>query len=68
MNATGTIIVTPNNTAATISNTTLCIGTTITRSQGTTGATGIGTPTGLPASVTAVSYTHLDVYKRQTQL
>ncbi|MBK6564278.1 MAG: hypothetical protein IPG18_03585 [Saprospiraceae bacterium] len=52
VNATGTIIVTPNNTAATISNTTLCIGTTITRSQGTTGATGIGTPTGLPASVT----------------
>ncbi|MBK8818574.1 MAG: hypothetical protein IPN49_05580 [Saprospiraceae bacterium] len=52
VNATGTIIVTPNNTAATVSNTTLCIGTTITRSQGTTGATGIGTPTGLPADVT----------------
>ncbi|MBK8818575.1 MAG: hypothetical protein IPN49_05585 [Saprospiraceae bacterium] len=30
VNATGTIIVTPNNTAATVSNTTLCIGTTIT--------------------------------------
>jgi hypothetical protein len=52
VNATGAIIVTPNNTAATVSNTTLCIGTTITRSQGTTGATGIGTPTGLPAGVT----------------
>ncbi len=53
INATGTITVTPNNTVATVATTTLCIGTTITRTQATTGATGIGTATGLPAGVTA---------------
>ncbi|MBK7807560.1 MAG: hypothetical protein IPJ51_14890 [Saprospiraceae bacterium] len=51
VNATGQIIVNIN-TAATVANTTLCIGTTISRTQATTGATGIGTATGLPAGVT----------------
>ncbi|MEM0541136.1 BspA family leucine-rich repeat surface protein [Flavobacterium sp. j3] len=53
--ATGTIIVTPTNAAGAASSTpTLCINTTLTNITHTTaGATGIGTPTGLPAGVTA---------------
>lgn len=53
--ATGTITVTPTNTAGTASSTpTLCINTTLTNiTHATTGATGIGTATGLPAGVTA---------------
>ncbi|WNM19048.1 beta strand repeat-containing protein [Flavobacterium capsici] len=53
--ATGTIIVTPNNTAGTPSSTpTLCINTALTPiTRTTTGATGIGTPTNLPSGVTA---------------
>jgi hypothetical protein len=55
VNATGTITVTPTNTAGTpSSNPTVCINTAITNiSRVTTGATGIGTPTGLPAGLTA---------------
>ncbi len=55
VNATGTIIVTPNNTAGTASSSpTLCINTALTAiTHTTTGATGIGTATGLPAGVTA---------------
>ncbi|MFT3680741.1 MAG: Ig-like domain-containing protein [Ferruginibacter sp.] len=55
VNATGTIIVTPANTPGTASsNPTLCINTALTNiTRTTTGATGIGTPTNLPAGVTA---------------
>jgi hypothetical protein len=55
VNATGTITVTPNNTASAASTTpTLCISTVLTDiTHATTGATGIGTATGLPAGVTA---------------
>ena len=55
MNATGTITVTPANTAGVASSTpTLCIGTALTAiTHATTGATGIGTATGLPAGVSA---------------
>ena len=55
VNATGTITVTPANTAGTASsNPTLCINTILTPiTRTTTGATGIGTATGLPAGVTA---------------
>jgi len=55
VNATGTITVTPANTAGTASsNPTLCINTALTNiTRTTTGATGIGTATGLPAGVTA---------------
>ena len=55
VNATGTITVTPANTAGTASsNPTLCINTALTAiTRTTTGATGIGTATGLPAGVTA---------------
>ncbi len=55
VNATGTINVNPNNTAGTASaNPTLCINTPLTAiTRTTTGATGIGTATGLPAGVSA---------------
>ena len=55
VNATGTITVTPANTVASASSTpTLCINTALTNiTHSTTGATGIGTATGLPAGVTA---------------
>jgi gliding motility-associated-like protein len=56
VSATGTIIVTPNNTVTAASSTpTLCVNTplTIAITHVTTGATGIGTSTGLPAGVTA---------------
>ena len=56
VNATGVIIVTANNTAGTPSSTpTLCINTTISPNITivTTGATGIGSPTNLPAGVSA---------------
>ncbi|MDR6764548.1 hypothetical protein J2Y38_004781, partial [Flavobacterium sp. 2755] len=55
VNAIGTIIVTPVNTAGTASAApTLCINTALTAiTHTTTGATGIGTPTGLPTGVTA---------------
>ncbi|MFN7675231.1 BspA family leucine-rich repeat surface protein [Flavobacterium sp.] len=55
VNATGTITVTPNNTIGAASSTpTICINTTLTNiTHTTTSATGIGTPTGLPAGVTA---------------
>jgi gliding motility-associated-like protein len=54
VNATGTITVTPNNTVTPGATTTLCINTVLTSiTHTTTGATGIGTPTGLPAGVTA---------------
>lgn len=56
VNATGTITVTPANTAASASsNPTVCLGTTISPSVtiATTGATGIGTATGLPTGVSA---------------
>ena len=56
VNATGTITVTPNNTAGTASSSPIvCINTALTNiTHVTTGATGIGTATGLPAGVTAV--------------
>ena len=56
VNATGTITVNPNRTAGTpSSNPTVCVNTALTNiSIATTGATGIGTATGLPAGVTAV--------------
>ena len=56
VNAAGTITVTPANTAGTASSSpTVCINTAITNiTHVTTGATGIGTATGLPAGVTAV--------------
>uniref|UniRef100_UPI003AAF764A Calx-beta domain-containing protein n=1 Tax=Flavobacterium sp. XS1P32 TaxID=3401726 RepID=UPI003AAF764A len=55
VNATGRIIVTPNNTVSAASSTpTLCINTALTNiTHTTTGATGIGTATGLPTGVTA---------------
>ncbi len=55
VNATGSITVTANNTAgAASSSPTLCINTALTNiTHTTTGATGIGTATGLPAGVTA---------------
>ena len=55
VNATGTITVTPDNTAGAASSTeTLCINTLLTNiTHATTGATGIGAATGLPAGVTA---------------
>jgi gliding motility-associated-like protein len=55
VNATGTITVTPNNTAGAPSSTpTVCISTALTNiTHATTGATGIGAPTGLPGGVTA---------------
>ncbi|HAQ21539.1 MAG TPA: hypothetical protein DCR40_20260, partial [Prolixibacteraceae bacterium] len=55
VNATGTITVTPDMTADSASSTpTLCINTTLTAiTHATTGATGIGAATGLPAGVTA---------------
>jgi len=56
VNATGTITVTANNTAAAPSSTpTLCISTALSPNItiATTGATGIGAPTGLPGGVTA---------------
>ncbi|MCF6130813.1 T9SS sorting signal type C domain-containing protein [Flavobacterium wongokense] len=55
INATGTITVTPNNIAGSPSTTpTLCINTALTPiTHSTTGATGIGSPTGLPSGVNA---------------
>ena len=55
INATGIITVTPDNTAGAASSTpTLCINTALTNiTHATTGATGIGSATGLPAGVTA---------------
>ncbi|WP_026952997.1 glycine-rich domain-containing protein [Algoriphagus mannitolivorans] len=55
INAIGTITVAPNNTASAPSSTpTLCINTPLTNiTHTTTGATGIGAATGLPAGVTA---------------
>ncbi len=55
VNATGTITVTPNNTAGSPSSTpTLCINTALTDiTHATTGATGIGSASGLPAGVSA---------------
>jgi hypothetical protein len=61
VNATGTITVTPANTAGAASSTpTLCINTPLTAiTHTTTGATGIGTATGLPAGVTAAWATNV---------
>ena len=55
INATGTIIVNPDNTVSSASSAeTLCINTILTPiTHTTTGATGIGTATGLPTGVTA---------------
>ncbi len=54
VNATGTITVTANNTVGSGSNPTVCINTALTNiTHSTTGATGIGTATGLPAGVSA---------------
>jgi hypothetical protein len=53
VNATGTITVTPNNTASAASTTPTLCQYCINRYYATTGATGIGTATGLPAGVTA---------------
>src|SRR5674476_495246 len=55
VNASGTITVTPANTAGAASSTpTLCINTVLTSiTHATTGATGIGAATGLPAGVSA---------------
>jgi hypothetical protein len=55
VNATGTITVTPNNTVSPASSSpTVCINTAITNiTHTTTGATGIGAATGLPAGVSA---------------
>ena len=55
VSATGTINVTPDNTVSAASSTpTLCINTPLTNiTHNTTGATGIGTATGLPAGVSA---------------
>jgi hypothetical protein len=55
VNATGTITVNPNNTVGAASSTpTLCINTLLTNiTHTTTGATGIGSATGLPTGVTA---------------
>jgi hypothetical protein len=57
VSATGTITVTPNNTAgSSSSNPTLCINTALSPNItiATTGATGIGTPTGLPSGMSVV--------------
>jgi hypothetical protein len=58
LNATGTITVTPNNTASAASTTpTLCISTVLTDiTHATTGATGIGTATGLPGSYRSICF------------
>jgi hypothetical protein len=55
VDATGTIIVTPDNTAGSASSSpTLCVNFPLTNiTHTTTGATGIGTATGLPSGVTA---------------
>ena len=55
VNATGTITVTPANTVGAASSTpTLCINSALTQiTHATTGATGVGVATGLPAGVTA---------------
>ena len=55
VNATGTITVIANNTvSAPSSSPTVCVNTSLTNiTHATTGATGIGAPTGLPAGVTA---------------
>ena len=55
VNATGTITVIANNTAAVPAPRTICINTALTPSItiATTGATGIGTPVGLPAGISA---------------
>jgi len=54
VSATGTITVTTNMTVGTASSAPLCANTALTPiTHTTTGATGIGTPTGLPAGVTA---------------
>src|SRR6185369_15082263 len=55
VNATGTITVTPNKTvSAASSSPTLCVNTALTPiTFTTTGATGIGAPTGLPSGVSA---------------
>jgi hypothetical protein len=67
VNATGTITVTPNNTASAASTTpTLCISTVLTDiTHATTGATGIGTATGLPAGVTAAFALRLQLVVHQ---
>ncbi len=51
--ATGTITITPNNTAGTITSNTFCANSALPGgvTQSTTGATGIGVPTGLPPGV-----------------
>jgi hypothetical protein len=57
MNATGTITVTPNNTASAASTTpTLCISACMDITHATTGATGIGTATGLPAGYRSIFF------------
>ncbi len=54
VNATGTIIVTTPNTVTGPGSATVCVNTAMTPiTHTTTGATGIGTPTGLPSGVTA---------------
>ncbi len=54
VNATGTIIVNPNNTVTAGTTTTLCINTSLSPiTHTTTGATGIAPPSGLPAGVSA---------------
>jgi hypothetical protein len=53
VNATGTITVNPVNTVTGTANETVCINSPVSISITTTGATGIGTATGLPAGVTA---------------
>lgn len=53
VNATGTITVVSQNTVGGTANPTLCINTALNLVRGTTGATGIGTPTGLPSGVSA---------------
>jgi hypothetical protein len=53
VNATGTITVTPNNTATLFINTNIVYQHSINSITTTTGAAGIGTATGLPAGVTA---------------
>ena len=61
VNATGTITVTPNNTVAAASSApTVYVSTSITNiTHSTTGATGIGTPTGLPAGISAAWATNI---------
>ncbi|NHM01045.1 beta strand repeat-containing protein, partial [Flavobacterium difficile] len=53
VNATGTITVNLVNTVSSATSPTLCINTALSITHNTTGATGIGTPTGLPAGVIA---------------